>query len=68
MAYEYKVASPSATVPNYEPRDEIEEAIFSLVKKGRIVDSGRRRFTPTTGRFAIVWMPTPPHPKVKSIR
>jgi hypothetical protein len=47
---------PSHTVPNYEPRDEIEEAIFSLARKGLVVDSGHRRWSQRTGRYEIVWV------------
>jgi hypothetical protein len=44
-------------MPDYdEPRDEIEEAIFRLVRKGQVVDSGRRRWSERTGRYKIVWV------------
>jgi hypothetical protein len=41
-------------MPDYdETRDEIEEAIFRLVRKGQVVDSGRRRWSERTGRAMI---------------
>jgi hypothetical protein len=44
-------------MPDYdETRDEIEEAIFRLVRKGQVVDSGRRRWSERTGRYQIVWV------------
>ena len=33
----------------------IEAAIQELVRKGLIVDSGKRRWSQRTGRYEIVW-------------
>jgi hypothetical protein len=35
--------------------DEIQEAIEKLASNGLIVDTGRRKFSPRTGRYEIVW-------------
>ena len=35
--------------------DEIHETIEKLASDGLIVDTGRRRFSPRTGRYEIVW-------------
>jgi hypothetical protein len=35
--------------------NEIQEAIEKLASDGLIVDTGRRRFSPRTGRYEIVW-------------
>jgi hypothetical protein len=37
-------------------REEIEEAIQRLAKRGLIVDSGKRRWSERTGRYEIVWI------------
>ena len=39
-----------------EIMQDIETAIESLASEGLIVDSGRRRFSPRTGQFEIVWV------------
>jgi hypothetical protein len=39
-------------------REQIEQAIAALVAKGLVMDSGRRRFNPRTGRYDIVWVAT----------
>ena len=36
--------------------DEIQQAIQDLVRKGLVVDSGRRRWSERTGRYEIVWV------------
>lgn len=45
-----------------EPISEeaMQEAFDSLASKGLIYDTGRRRFSPRTGRFEIVWAAFPP--------
>jgi hypothetical protein len=43
-----------ATDPT-EIQRSIEEAIQDFVRKGLVVDSGQRRWSPRTGRYEIVW-------------
>jgi hypothetical protein len=33
----------------------IEEAIQDLVRKGLLIDSGRKKWSQRTGRYEIVW-------------
>jgi hypothetical protein len=42
-------------ISDLEILDEIREAIEKLASDGLIVDTGRRRFSPRTGRYEIVW-------------
>ncbi len=37
-------------------RSEIEDGIQDLVKMGLLVDSGRRRWSPVSGRYQAVWI------------
>jgi hypothetical protein len=39
-----------------EFHDEIQQAIQDLVRRGLVVDSGRRRWSERTGRYEIVWV------------
>jgi hypothetical protein len=43
-----------ATDPT-EIQRSIEEATQDFVRKGLVVDSGQRRWSPRTGRYEIVW-------------
>ncbi len=41
--------------------DAIQRTMLEFAAEGRIVDSGRRRWSPRTGRFEILWMLPPPN-------
>jgi hypothetical protein len=41
-----------------EIQRSIEEAIQEAVRKGWLVDSGQKRWSPRTGRYEIVWEST----------
>jgi hypothetical protein len=38
-----------------EIQRSIEEAIQDLVRKGLLIDSGRKKWSQRTGRYEIVW-------------
>ncbi|XIA63224.1 hypothetical protein ACFIOY_29010 [Bradyrhizobium sp. TZ2] len=38
-----------------EIQQSIEEAIQDLVRKGLLIDSGRKKWSQRTGRYEIVW-------------
>jgi len=38
-----------------EIQRSIEEAIQDLVRKGLLIDSGRKKWSQLTGRYEIVW-------------
>jgi hypothetical protein len=38
---------------------EVREAIQCLVREGKVVDSGERRWSKRTRRYEIVWMVAP---------
>jgi hypothetical protein len=41
-----------------EIQRSIEEAIPDLVRKGLLIDSGRKKWSQRTGRYGIVWEST----------
>ena len=38
-----------------EIQRSIEEAIQDLVRKGLLIDSGRKKWSQRTGRYEVVW-------------
>jgi predicted transcriptional regulator len=56
MSTNFRPLTPNlATDKADEFHDEIQQAIQDLVRKGLVVDSGRRRWSARTGRYEIVW-------------
>ena len=51
--------NPSPALADDQDIDEaINEAIQEAVRRGLLVDSGRRRWSERTGRYEIVWKRT----------
>ena len=53
------MATRSQTEALFRPRDEMVEALDQVfeeaVRKGIIVDSGKRKWSERTGRYEIIW-------------
>jgi hypothetical protein len=53
----------SATEQDDRFLERVREAIAELARDGRIIDTGRRKYSKRTGRYEIVWAAVPTGPK-----